>query len=59
MKQVKCSWKRLGYSHGPLENLKRNMEMSFGAFFTVQDEIVSIGFVVYLGKIYVSFWWLR
>ena len=59
MKQIKKEWKSLGFASGPLKNLKPEYERSFGCFFTVMDERVAIGIVIYLGKSFISFWWLR
>lgn len=59
MTEVKKNWKNLGYAHGPLKQIEPKKELSFGAFLTAMDSMVAIGFVFYLGRFYVSFWWLK
>jgi len=59
VKEINKNWKSLGYAQGPLQKLKPSTERSFGAFFTVLDGRVQIGFVIYIGKSFVSVWWLK
>lgn len=59
MKEIKKEWKNLGFASGPLKLLKPEYERSFGCFVTFMDQTVAIGIVFYIGKSFVSFWYLK
>lgn len=59
MREIKKEWKSFGFASGQLQSTSPAVKGSFGCFFTVMNEQAAIGIVIYLGKSFISFWWLK